>query len=111
MPGSHPPVQLRLEPHALPMMRTAFEEAISEVQAHVTRLGRIGFIPDAWLGDPVSATVQEHYNAAVMEAADGPYAAPVAYEAELVRICDSLQLMEDHYRRTEGDNAARWGRV
>ena len=41
----------------------------------------------------------------------GPYAALVAYEAELIKIRDNLQLLEDHYRRTEGDNAALWGRV
>lgn len=111
MPGTHPPVTLHLEPHALPMVRSAFEDAIAEVQAHLARLGRTGFIPEAWLGDPVSAEVQAHYNTTVMEASDGPYAALVAYEAELTRIRDNLQLMEDHYRRTEGENAALWGRL
>ncbi len=110
MPGTHPPSQLQLAPSAIPAVRIAFEEAISEVQAHVARLGRTGFIPEAWLGDPVSASVQLHYNSVVMEAADGPYAAMVAYEAELTRIRDSLQLMEEHYRRTEGEEVARWGR-
>ncbi len=46
-----------------------------------------------------------------MSATDGPYAALVAYEAELLRVRDTLQLMEDEYRRTEGDNAELWGRM
>lgn len=111
MPGSHPPVTLHLEPHALPTARMAVEDAIAEVRAHVERLGRTGFIPEAWLGDPVSGEVQTHYNSFVMEAADGPYAAMAAYLDELIAIRENLQLMEDHYRRTEGDNAALWGRL
>jgi uncharacterized protein YukE len=44
---------------------------------------------------------------------DGPgssYQSLEQYRAELARIHDTLQQMEDHYRRTEGDNAATWGR-
>ena len=111
MPGTHPPVQLYLVPQALPAVRMAFEEAIAEVQAHVARLGRVGFIPEAWLGDPVSATVQAHYNAVVMEAGDGPYAVIVAYEAELTRVRDTLQIMEDNYVRNEGENVERTRRL
>ena len=111
MPGNHPPVTLHLEPQALPAVRAAFEEGLLEVRAQLLRLGSGGFIREPWLGDPVSATVQAHYNAVVMEAGDGPYAAMVAYEAELTRVRDSLQAMEDHYRRTEGENAALWGRA
>lgn len=43
-------------------------------------------------GEPDGAN---HYNTRVM----------------LLRIRDSLQLLEDHYRRTEGDNAALWGKA
>lgn len=111
MPGTHPPVTLKLEPNALPTARMAYEDAIVEVQAHLARLGRTGFIHEPWLGDLVSEAVQGHYNRVVMEASDGPYAAMLAYEAELTKIRDNLQLMEDHYRRTEGDNAALWGRL
>jgi hypothetical protein len=111
MPGTHPPVTLHLQPHALPAVLAALEDGLAELRVQVYRLASGGFIPEPWLGDPVSATVQRHYNRAVMEAVDGPYAAMLAYEAELVRIRDNLQLMEDHYRRTEGDNAALWGRL
>ena len=111
MPGSHPSVRLHLEPHTLPAVRTAVEDALTDLGVQLSRLTRGGFIPEPWLGDPVSAKVQAHYNATVMEAPDGPLAALFAYQTELTRIRDSLQLMEDHYRRTEGDNAARWGRM
>jgi hypothetical protein len=110
MPGSQPPVQLMVEPSAIPAVRMALEEAISEVQAHVSRLGRAGFLSDAWMGDPVSESVRVDYNSVVMGPKDSLYAAMVGYEAELTRIHQSLQLMEEHYRRTEGEEAARWAR-
>ena len=34
-----------------------------------------------------------------------------AYEVELTKVRDNLQVLEDHYRRTEGDNVALWGRL
>jgi hypothetical protein len=111
MPGSHPPVTLRLEPHAIPAMRAALDESLTDMTAHVVRLGRDGYIAEPWLGDPVSAAVLERYHARVMDAPDGPYAALVAYEAELVKVRDTLVLLEEHYRRTEGENAERWGRA
>jgi hypothetical protein len=111
VPRSHPAVTLRLEPHALPAVRQAFDQAVSELAPAIHRLRTEAFIPEPWLGDKMSAAVQEHYNLRVMEASDGPYAALRAYEAELIKIRDNLQLLEDNYRRTEGDNAALWGRV
>jgi hypothetical protein len=111
MPGFHPPVTLHLEPQSLPAVRAAFEDALTDLGVQLARLTRGGFIPEPWLGDPISAKVQAHYNASVMEAPDGPLHALFAYQEELVRIRDNLQLMEDHYRRTEGDNAALWGRL
>jgi hypothetical protein len=45
-----------------------------------------------------------------MDASGSSYQALVAYRDELTRVHDTLQQMEDHYRRTEGDNAALWGR-
>jgi hypothetical protein len=111
MPGQFPPATLRIEPSAIPAVRTAFEDALAEVRAHLQRLRWDGHIPEPWLGDPVSAEVARVYNQTVMDAADGPYAAMVALEAELLRIRDSLQAMEDDYRRAEGDNATLWGRA
>ncbi|GAA5138410.1 hypothetical protein [Pseudonocardia adelaidensis] len=110
MPGTQPAVTLRVDPQALPAVKAVFDEAIAEVRSHVRRLGRTAFIPEPWLGDPVSSSVQQHYNSVVMESADGPYAAMVAYADELIRIRGSLQVMEDSYLRTDGDIAGDLGR-
>ena len=85
--------------------------AIAELTPHLSASARTGTSRRPWLGDPISASLQSHYNTTVMDSPDGPYAALKAYEAELIKIRDNLQLLEDHYRRTEGDNAALWGRV
>jgi alkylhydroperoxidase family enzyme len=111
MPGELPLAALRVEPSAIPALRSTFDDSLAELRPHLVRLGQEAYIPEPWLGDPVSAEAATAYNASVMDAADGPYAAMVALEAELLRIRDSLQVMEDHYRLTEGENAALWGRL
>ena len=111
MPGTHPPVMLRLEPHMLPAVRAAFDDALAELRPQLVRLAQIGYVQEPWLGDPVSARTLSYYHAHVMDAPDGPYVALVAYEAELLKVRDNLQVLEDHYGGTEGDNAALWGRL
>jgi hypothetical protein len=111
MPGQYPPVKLRLEPHAIPAVRAAVDTALAELVPQLIRLRQDGVIPEPWLGDPMSRKVVDHYQAQVMNGLDGPYAALRAYEAELLKVRDNLQVLEDHYRRTEGDNAALWGRA
>ncbi|HYH30383.1 MAG TPA: hypothetical protein VD903_08360 [Pseudonocardia sp.] len=111
MPGQFPPEALRIEPSAIPAIRAALDESLIELTPHLRRLAQEAYIREPWLGDPVSAEVASSYNARVMDAADGPYAAMVALEAELLRIRETLTLLEDHYRRTEGENAALWGRL
>ena len=70
-----------------------------------------GYLKEPWLGDEISAEVAAFYNRYVMDSSTGPYAALVAYEAELLHVRDTLKRMEDEYRRTEGDNAQLWGRL
>ena len=111
MPGQFPPAALNVEPSAIPAVRAAFDDALSELTPHLRRLRQEAYIREPWLGDPVSADVAGAYNSRVMDSPDGPYAAMVALEAELLKIRESLKLMEDHYRRTEGENAALWGRL
>jgi hypothetical protein len=111
MPGNYVPITLRVEPGAIAAVRAAVQDGLAELTPRLFRLGTDGYIPEAWLGDPISASLQSHYNTTVMDSPDGPYAALRAYEAELIKIRDNLQLLEDNYRRTEGDNAALWGRV
>jgi len=59
---------------------------------------------------PVALHLEPH-TLPVMESSDGPLAASFAYQEELTRIRDTLRAVEDHYRRTEGENAALWGRA
>ncbi|HYH30378.1 MAG TPA: DUF4188 domain-containing protein [Pseudonocardia sp.] len=94
---------LRIEPSAIPTLRAAFDDALGELRPHLRRLRQEAYIREPWLGDQTSAEVAHHYNLRVMDSDDGPYAAMMALEAELLRIRDSLKVMEDHYRRTEGD--------
>jgi hypothetical protein len=110
MPGPQPSLTLQLQPQSLPTVRTAFEEALNELGVQLAQLSRAGFIPEPWMGDRISEDVRVFYNQTVMESPDGSLAALLAYQDELTRIRDSLKAMEDHYRRTEGDNAALWGR-
>ncbi|WP_433280234.1 hypothetical protein ACQPZA_11060 [Pseudonocardia xinjiangensis] len=111
MPGVYLPVTLRLEPQTIPAVRAALDDALAELRPHLMRLRRDGSIPAPWLGDPVSEQSVSYYQARVMDAPDGPYAALRAYEVELLKVRDNLQVLEDHYRRTEGENAALWGRL
>jgi hypothetical protein len=110
MPGTHSAVTLRVDRNALPAVKAAFEEAIVEVQLQVQRLGGAAFLPEPWLGDPISSSTQTHYNSVVMESSDGAYSAMVAYADELIRIRDSLQAMEDSYLRADDDIAGDFGR-
>jgi hypothetical protein len=105
------PVTLRLAPHSIPAVRTAFDQALRSLGELLSRLRREGYLSEPWLGDEISAEVRDFYNRHIMDSTDGPYAALVAYEAELLNVRDSLQRMEDEYRRTEGDNAQLWGRL
>jgi hypothetical protein len=105
------PVALRVEPRAIPVIRLAFDDALADLSEQLRRIRNEGYLGEPWLGDEISLEVRDFYNRHIMDSTDGPYAALVAYEAELLRIRDTLQQMEDEYRRTEGDNAELWGRL
>jgi hypothetical protein len=104
-------VRFRVEPRTLPQLRAAFEDALAGIGEQLRRLQNEGYLGDPWLGDEISLEVRDFYNRHVMDSTDGPYAALVAYEAELLRVRDTLAQMEDQYRRTEGENAELWGRL
>jgi hypothetical protein len=105
------PVALRVEPQAIPAIRWAFDDALADLSEQLRRVRNEGYLGEPWLGDEMSLEVRDFYNRHVMDSTDGPYAALVAYEAELLRVRDTLQQMEDEYRRTEGDNVELWGRL
>jgi hypothetical protein len=107
----HPPVTLTIFPQSIPSVRAAIHAALIELSSQLVRLQHGGYIRESWLGDDTSIAATGYYNSRVMAADDGPYAALVAYEAELLRIHDTLTRMEADYLRNEDDVAARLGRV
>jgi hypothetical protein len=101
MAGPQPPVTMHVQPDALPALRVAFDDALGELNTHLAQLSRGGFIPKAWMGDPISEDVRVFYNTTVMESGEGSLAALLAYQAELTRIRDSVQAMEAQYLGNE----------
>ena len=63
------------------------------------------------MGDETSHEVAAYYSDRAMTGPESSYQALVAYRDELTRVHDTLQQMEANYRRTEGENAALWGRM
>lgn len=97
---------LRLEPEMIPQLRALFLDCVTLVGEKVMDLERGGRMIDPWMNDPVSIRMRDVYNANVMDAPDGGYAALRAYQAELQRTYEELGRMEQEYRRTEEENAA-----
>jgi hypothetical protein len=94
----------------IPAMRTSLASALDQIDSALIQLRQGAHLPAPWLADEVSHEVAVHYTRRAMDGPASSYKYLVAYRDELARIHDSLQQMEDHYRRTEGDNAATWGR-
>ena len=111
MSVEYPPATLRIAPNAIPAVRAAVQATIDEVRAHITRMQRDGFLAEPWLGDSASHAVYKLYNQHVMHATNGPFAALQAYRDQLMATHDALADAENHYRATEGDNSALWGRT
>ena len=102
---------LRLQPTMIPALRAAVGSAVGQVNRSIVNLNRLGYLATPWLGDETSEVVVTHYNLRALAGPESSHQALVAYHAELRRVHDTLQQMEDDYRRREGDNAALWGRL
>lgn len=105
------PVQqrLRVEPHSIVGAKKAFQEALDGVHLQLRRIRSAG--AQAWAGDPVSAETAQAFNSRTSgEEHNAAERVLAAYAGQLTRAIDSLQQAEDAYRRTEGENAALWGR-
>ena len=100
---------LRLQPEAIPALRKTFGDALAQLSEALYALGGQGYLPGPWLGDETSSQVVAHYTRRAMTDPDSSYHALLAYRDELTRVHDTLQQMEDAYRRGESDEAARWG--
>jgi hypothetical protein len=100
---------LRLQPHMIPAFRASVASALDQLDAALVHLRQNAHLPAPWMGDEVSGEVAAHYTARAVDGPESSYGSLVAYRDELIRVHDTLRQMEDDYRRTEGDNAARWG--
>lgn len=95
----------------IPAVRAAFDSALARLGEALVDLRVRGYMPAPWLGDETSAAVAAHYTQRAMEQPDSSYRALLAYEAELTRIRDTLQRMEDHYRREDEAASGRFRRA
>jgi hypothetical protein len=111
MATDYPPATLRVDPSAIPAVRAALDETVQELNEYLHPMAVDGYLHEPWLGDPESARVAAFYNDRVMSAPDGPYHALLRYRDQLASARDQLAATEAEYRRTEGDNAALWGRA
>ncbi len=99
---------LRYEAGALAALRGEFRSAIDQVSKALADVYRRGYLPGPWLGDEISAEVAAHYTRRAMDGPDSSYHALLSYRDELTRIHDTLQRMEEAYRRGEDAEAVRW---
>ena len=102
---------VRLQPHMLPALRAEFRAAVDQVSTALTDLKRRAYLASPWLGDQISDEVAAYYTARALDGPGSSYQSLLAYRDELTRVHDTLHQMEAAYRRTEGDNAALWGRM
>lgn len=105
------PAVLRVEPHTIPALRSAFAEALNILRPHIELMRHEAIIHEDWLGDPDSIGLRLFYNEKVMKSADGPFSALVSYRDLLQHIHDQLATAEAEYRRVEGENSDLWGRA
>jgi hypothetical protein len=94
----------------IPVLRAEFRSAVDQLTEALAAVNRQGYLLEPWLGDEVSGQTAAHYTSRALDGPESSYRSLVAYRDELSRVMQTLQEMEDHYRRTEGDNVERWGR-
>ncbi len=98
--------KLRVEPHAIPQARAAFQRALDEFDAKIKPA--VHDLPTRpWAGDPISGETSKAFNEQTSEKA---LAALKFYRAQLVGVIDQLTMIEEQYRQVEGDNTAMWGK-
>jgi hypothetical protein len=102
---------LHLQPDMIPMLRASFAAALDQLDEALGQLRRSGMLAHPWLGDEASSEVAAHYTRRAMEAPDSSYQSLQQYRAELNRVHDTLQRMEDQYRSTDRDTADRYRRI
>ncbi|SDP83641.1 hypothetical protein SAMN05421507_11696 [Lentzea jiangxiensis] len=98
--------KLKVEPHAIPQARAAFQRALDEFDAKIK--AAVHELPTRpWAADPISDETSKAFNEQTRGKA---LAALDAYREQLVGVIAQLKAIEEQYRQTEGDNEAMWGK-
>ena len=98
--------KLKVDPSAIPEARKAFEHALSEFENKIAQA--VHDLPTKpWAGDPISSETSKAFNDQTSEKA---LAALNFYKQQLVGVIDQLKMIEEQYRKVEGDNTAMWGK-
>ncbi|MGW4207871.1 transcriptional regulator [Lentzea sp. NPDC004789] len=98
--------KLKVDPSAIPEARKAFERALDEFDNKIKKV--VEHLPTKpWAEDPISSETSKAFNE---QTSDKALAALTFYRAQLVGVIDQLKMIEEQYRKVEGDNAAMWGK-
>ena len=98
--------KLKVDPSAIPEARKAFEHALDEFDTRIRRA--VDQLPTKpWAHDPISSETSKAFNE---QTSDKALAALTIYREQLVGVIDQLKMIEEQYRKVEGDNTAMWGK-
>ena len=98
--------KLKVDPSAIPQARKAFEQALAEFEEKIAPA--VADLPTRpWAADPISSETSKAFNEQTSEKA---LAALTFYKKQLVGVIDQLKMIEEQYRKVEGDNTAMWGK-
>ena len=86
---------LRLQPHMIPATSWRLLGGAEPGRGRLVQLSRGGYLPKPWMGDEVSIEVAAHYTNGRCQLLTPPTSRCKQYRAELARIHDTLQQMED----------------
>jgi hypothetical protein len=98
--------KLKVDPSAIPEARKAFEHALDEFENKIEKV--VEHLPTRpWAEDPISSETSKAFN---QQTSDKALAALQFYKKQLVGVIDQLKMIEEQYRKVEGDNTAMWGK-
>ena len=92
---------LRVAPHKLPDLITAYTNASTKMTPLLNNLLRRGRVPEPWTHDPHSENLQWTFNQWAVDAPDSVYNSLVLYQQELDNVVVNLRAMHAEYERTE----------
>jgi hypothetical protein len=98
--------KLKVDPSAIPEARKAFEHALDEFDSKIKDAVR-DLPTKPWAHDPISSETSKAFNE---QTSGKALAALNIYREQLAGVIDQLKMIEEQYRKVEGDNTAMWGK-